>query len=222
MEAPLRQAQWPVNFFQCEYGGLSPKYRDNAGHSHLHLVTQRNTDINASSGYDPIATVSNVSADLVKSYGAVKTFPYSSPTCGDAIKKETKGEIRHAIDCITTPESVQCCLKAIGRTGGRCVTLEYANDELKTRKAVKFDMVMAYVAFGKGVELPGAYHREPDMDKLYSASRWRNDVQELLDQGRIRCHPVREVSGGWEGIIKGLEMLKDGQVRGQKLVVRVG
>ncbi|KAH6880011.1 alcohol dehydrogenase GroES-like domain-containing protein [Thelonectria olida] len=173
-------------------------------------------------GYDPIATVSNASADMVKSYGAVKTFPYSSSTCGDAIKKETKGTMRHAIDCITTPESVQCCLKALGRAGGRCVTLEYADDELKTRKAVKFDMIMAYIAFGKGVELPAPYHREPDMDKLYSASRWRDDVQQLVDQRRIRCHPIQEVSGGWEGIIKGLEMIKDGQVRGKKLVVRVG
>jgi hypothetical protein len=30
---------------------------------------------------------------------------------------------------------------------------------------------------------------------------------------------LRELEGGWEAIIEGLEMLRKGEVRGQKLVV---
>lgn len=75
---------------------------------------------------------------------------------------------------------------------------------------------------GKEVKLTGEYHRDADPAKFDLGVRWRNEVQTLLDRGRLRCHPPREVPGKWQGIIQGLDMLKAGQVRGQKLVVRVG
>ncbi|KAG8417038.1 hypothetical protein J3459_013006 [Metarhizium acridum] len=46
-------------------------------------------------------------------------------------------------------------------------------------------------------------------------------VPTLVDDGQLKCHPIREVSGKWKGIVQGLEMLKAGQVRGQKLVERI-
>ncbi|KAH7019595.1 alcohol dehydrogenase GroES-like domain-containing protein [Ilyonectria destructans] len=172
-------------------------------------------------GYDPIALASDASSGLVKKYGAAMTVPYTSPTCGDTIRSHTKGQLRHAIDCITSPESVRCCLTAIGRTGGRCATLDYAPEEWRTRKAVKIDMPMAYVTTGKEVNLNGVFHRDADITKFHLATRWREEVQVLVDQGRIQCHPPQEVPGRWDGIAQGLEMLKAGQVRGHKLVVRV-
>lgn len=84
------------------------------------------------------------------------------------------------------------------------------------------DMPMTYVVMGREVKLDGVYHREADLAKFDLGSRWSQEVQKLVDQGRLKCHPVREVLGKWQGIIQGLEMLKGGQVRGQKLVVRVG
>lgn len=83
-------------------------------------------------------------------------------------------------------------------------------------------MPFTYVVMGQEVKLEGAYHRDADPTKFDLGVRWREEVQNLLDQGRLRCHPVREVPGKWQGIIQGLDMLKAGQVRGQKLVVRVG
>ena len=162
------------------------------------------------------------SSALVKKYGAVTTFPYSSPTCGETIRDKTKGSLKHAIDCITTPESVRCCFTALGRAGARYASLEHAPDEWRTRKAVKMDMPMTYEVMGHEVKLDGVYHRDANPAAFDLGVRWRQEVQNLLDQGRLRCHPVREVPGKWEGIIKGLDMLKGGQVRGQKLMVRVG
>ncbi|KAL8968766.1 MAG: hypothetical protein Q9197_004700 [Variospora fuerteventurae] len=175
----------------------------------------------ASSGYDPVATASPASAALVKRFGAVTTVPWSSPTCGETIRDKTKGSLRHALDCITTPESARCCFTALGRIGARYASLDHANEEWRTRKAVKVDMPFTYVVMGQEVKLPGVYHRDADPSKFDLGVRWCQEVQTLLDQGRLRCHPPREVPGRWQGIIKGLDMLKAGQVRGQKLVVRI-
>ncbi|KAH7329709.1 alcohol dehydrogenase GroES-like domain-containing protein [Stachybotrys elegans] len=173
------------------------------------------------SGYDPIVTASPASAALVKEYGAVKVVSYSSPTCGDTIRDATNGTLRHAIDCITNPESVRCCFTALGRIGARYACLDYALPEWRTRKSVKVDMPITYAMFGNEVQLKGIYHRDADPRKLDIAMRWCKEVQSLVDQGRLRCHPVREVPGKWQGIIQGLNMLKNGQVRREKLVVRI-
>ncbi|KAL0930693.1 alcohol dehydrogenase GroES-like domain-containing protein [Colletotrichum truncatum] len=175
----------------------------------------------SSAGYDPIVTASDASSALVKEFGAVTSVPYSSPTCGETIRKHTKGTLRHALDCITTPESLEACFTAISRTGGRYACLEYAPEEWRTRKAVKVDFPIAYVMSGQEVKLNGVFHRPADASKFDLAVRWRQEVQNLLDQKRLRCHPVREIPGKWDGIVKGLDMLKAGEVRGKKLVIRL-
>ncbi|KAI0878313.1 hypothetical protein GGS24DRAFT_443445 [Hypoxylon argillaceum] len=175
----------------------------------------------SSAGYHPIATCSPASSGPVKKYGAANTVPYSSTNCGEIIHNMTNGSIRAAIDCITTPESVRCCFASLGRTGARYAGLEFAPVEWRTRKAVKVDMPMTYTVMGKEVKLDMPYHRDADPLKLELGARWCREVQQLVDEGRLKCHPVREIPSKWEGIIKGLEMIKEGQVRGQKLVVRI-
>lgn len=175
----------------------------------------------ASSGYDPIATCSPASSGLVTKYGAVHTIPYSSPNCAETIRGVTRASLRAAIDCITTPESVRCCFASLGRAGSRYAGLEFAPAEWRTRKAVKVDMPMTYSVMGKEVKLGGVYYREADHSKLELGARWCQEVQRLVDQGRLRCHPVHEIPGKWEGIMGGLELLKESKVRGKKLVVRV-
>ncbi|KAI9150469.1 alcohol dehydrogenase GroES-like domain-containing protein [Paramyrothecium foliicola] len=174
-----------------------------------------------SAGYDPIAVASPASSVLAKSYGASSTFSYASPTCGEAVREHTNGTLRHALDCITSPESVNCCYTALARAGARYSSLDYAAEEWRTRRAVKVDQPMTYALYGREVQLKGNYHRDADPAKLELGARWRLEVQGLVDQGRLKCHPVRELPGRWQGIIKGLAMLKAEQVRGQKLVVRL-
>ncbi|KAL8383418.1 hypothetical protein RB595_006936 [Gaeumannomyces hyphopodioides] len=175
------------------------------------------------SGYDPIATCSPSSAALVRKYGAAATVPYSSPKCAELIRGELKGrQLRAALDCIVSPESVQCCFSALGRAGARYAGLEHAPREWRTRKAVKVDMPMTYVVMGHEVQLEEPYHRDADPKMLELGARWCREVQALVDEGQLTCHPVREIPGGWQGIIDGLNMLKENRVRGQKLVCRLG
>lgn len=84
---------------------------------------------------------------------------------------------------------------------------------------MKSDFVMGYEMFGKEIKLGGAYGRVGDEAKFESAKEWCREVQGLVDQGGIRSHPVRIVEGGLGGVLDGLERLRRGEVRGEKLVV---
>ncbi|KAJ5318337.1 hypothetical protein N7476_004757 [Penicillium atrosanguineum] len=173
-----------------------------------------------SSGYEPIATASSTSSTMVQGYGAAAVVPYSSPTCGETIRDQhTSGSLRNALDCISTPESVNCCFTALGRIGARYAGLDFIPDEWRTRKAVKVHMPLTYALHGHEILFEGPYHRDADPSMLELGSRWRDEVQALVDSGRLRPHPTRELQGKWRGIINGLKMMKAGEVRGQKLVV---
>lgn len=83
-------------------------------------------------------------------------------------------------------------------------------------------MPLAYALWGEEDEIRGVYHREADAANLQLATRWRREVQTLLDDGQLRCHPPREIPGKRDGIIEGLEMLKHEPIREQEVVVRIG
>lgn len=113
----------------------------------------------------------------------------------------------------------------MGRAGGRLATLELPPEPIpgsiwKRRDAVYTKFVDGHEVFGKGVaiEKPG-YAREPSPEKFQLAVRYVRVFQRLIDAGMLKAHPVQLVDGGFEGIVKGLLMLKAGTVSGRKLVV---
>ncbi|SPO01913.1 related to C.carbonum toxD protein [Cephalotrichum gorgonifer] len=178
------------------------------------------------SGYAPIATASEASSALAKSYGAIRTATYTSPTCADTIKSLAAplGPLRHALDCITDADSAAVCFGALGRTGGRYACLEAFDEAWRTRRAVRVEVVLGYEMWGNRVllgEKETVYSRPASEEKLKVTIRWAGEMQELLDKGLIEAHPLQEVGRGWGAIIEGLHMLRNGEVRGRKLVVRI-
>jgi NADPH:quinone reductase-like Zn-dependent oxidoreductase len=173
------------------------------------------------SGLTPIATCSPRNFALVKSFGAEQTFDYSQPGCAADIKSFTKNSLKYVLDCITDAESIQLCYAAIGRAGGRYSCLEIPPQHLLSRKAVKADFVMPLKIFGKRIALGGAYERAACQSTFEAGVELVIAAQKLLDCGQIRCHPPRILSPGFGGILEGLDLLKRGQVSGQKLVVRI-
>ncbi|KAF4614410.1 hypothetical protein G7Y89_g15327 [Cudoniella acicularis] len=91
-----------------------------------------------------------------------------------------------------------------------------------TRRAIRTKEVMGFEGFGHRVVLgENTYSRDANVELYNRGNEWANEMQTSLDQGSIKPHPVREVEGQWQGIIEGLGMLQRGEVRGQKLVIRV-
>ncbi len=156
---------------------------------------------------------------MVESYGAAEVFDYSSPEVGKVIRAQTGGKLRHTLDCITGKESVTHCYEAIARTGGRYACLEMCPPEWKTRNAVKAKFVMALEVFGEEVKLSEGYERPASGEKHEQAVRHYSVFQKLLNEDRLKAHPVQLVEGGFEGIVEGLKLLKSGTVSGKKLVV---
>lgn len=176
------------------------------------------------SGYTPITTTSAKSAALAVKFGAAGTARYTSASCADTVRELAKVPIRHTLDCITSPESVATCFAAMARTGGRYACLEAMDDAWRTRRLVQVKEVMGFEGLGHDVRfgpVPSTYWRDRNPSVNALCRRWRDEVQGLLDAGSLRHHPIREMPGAWSGIIEGLALLKNGQVRGQKLVVRL-
>jgi hypothetical protein len=83
---------------------------------------------------------------------------------------------------------------------------------------------MGYEGHGNPVQVGTgltAYSRPANPTLFALCCNWTVEMQKLLDMGKIKHHPVKELDGRWDGIIKGLSMLKRGEVKGHKLVVRI-
>jgi NADPH:quinone reductase-like Zn-dependent oxidoreductase len=175
------------------------------------------------SGYTPIAVTSSSSSALALKYGAFGTAIYTSPNCVEMIKKIAGNKkIRKVLDCITSEESVAHCFAAMGRTGGRYVCLEGLEKSFQTRRAVQSKEIMGYEGLGVDVDLGSTLYSRKANDGLFAiTAQVAAEMQMIVDAGLVKPHPVKEITGDWDGIVNGLGMLQRGEVRGQKLVVRI-
>lgn len=78
----------------------------------------------------------------------------------------------------------------------------------------------AYATFGEdwgwmGYPIPG---KKEDFE--YGVELFRI-AEKLLEEGKVKVHPPVIKEGGLEGILDGLQELKEGKVSGGKLVYRV-
>lgn len=175
------------------------------------------------SGYAPIAVCSPQSASLCISLGAIGTASYTSPTCSQDIKVLANGQnIKHALDCITDPESTAVCLASLARIGARYACLEDVPDVWLTRRSVAVKVVMGFEGQNFDVDLGHpVYSRKANPILHAVAAKWAAELQPLLDAGHIKTQPLQEVEGRFEGVIKALEMLQHGHIKGKKLAVTI-
>ncbi|KAK6063440.1 Enoyl reductase LovC 3 [Seiridium cupressi] len=176
------------------------------------------------SGYTPLAVTSPKSASLGTEYGAAATASYTSANPVESIRSIASGKpIRHALDCITDAYSASICFGALARAGGNYACLEECPDAWRIRKAVRVMEVMGYEILGNRVDLgpSSVYTRDVSKVAFDLGQTWAGELQSLVDKDLVKPHPIREIKGKLEGIVDGLSMLQRGEVRGQKLVVRI-
>ncbi|TLD09082.1 uncharacterized protein PgNI_07988 [Pyricularia grisea] len=170
-------------------------------------------------GHIPIATCSPRNSELVKKYGAEEVFNYNDPECGQQIKKYTGNTLAYIIDPFTDVKSVGLCYEAMGRAGGRYACLEMYPGFALERRSIKVFFALGMALLGHRLDLAYGYEREEDPEMRAFGIGWYKVLQKLLYQGKLRPHPLRELEGGFEGILKGVQMVKNKEVSGQKLVV---
>ncbi|XXH02068.1 hypothetical protein Hte_008433 [Hypoxylon texense] len=175
------------------------------------------------SGYNPIAVCSEKSAPFVMKLGCIGTASYTSPTCAQEIKKLAGGvPIKHALDCITDAESAAICFGSLSRVGGRYACLEAIPEAWITRRAVTVKVVMGFEGQNYDVDLGHPIYSRKANPALHAvASRWAHELQPFVSSEKLLTQPIREIEGGFEGVITALEMLQSGEVKGEKLVVNI-
>ncbi|KAI1125436.1 GroES-like protein [Nemania abortiva] len=175
------------------------------------------------SGYVPIAVCSDKSAPMVLKYGAIGTASYTTPDCVARIKALAGGKpVKRALDCITNPQSVAICFDALARVGARYACLEACPDAWRTRPSMMVKIVMGFEANNVDVDLGHpAYARKANPELHTLVCSWIPDLQSMINRGFLEPQPHREIDGGFDGVIKAMEMLHSGEVKGQKLTVRI-
>ncbi|KAH7340065.1 hypothetical protein BKA66DRAFT_44676 [Pyrenochaeta sp. MPI-SDFR-AT-0127] len=173
------------------------------------------------SGLIPITTCSPRNFDLVKSYGAEAVFDYHLTSAAAEIKSYTKNSLKFALDCVSEPKTMEFCYKCIGRTGGRYTALEPFPEGSDKRPTVRADWVFGPAALGKKIALPPPLAREENPIIRDWTLEWFRNIQYLADTGKVRLHPLDVIDGGFEGILRGLDLLKRKQVSARKLIVKI-
>ncbi|KAM7193985.1 hypothetical protein V8F33_007491 [Rhypophila sp. PSN 637] len=169
------------------------------------------------SGFQPVATCSPSSMELVRSLGAVATFDYRSPTCAADIKTFTGDSLQRALDCVTSAETMSMCYAAISSsTGGRYVALDPVSLHVKyTRRDVSADWVLALSMFGTPVKLAGVYGRPASPALRELAAKIFFMAEGLIVRGVLR-EPIFQVREGGLGAVEmGIEELRRGGTHGK-------
>jgi len=71
---------------------------------------------------------------------------------------------------------------------------------------------------GTKIGWPAPFGREGDPSLRVFGRKWFQTAQRLLDEGKIKPHPLRIHDTGFEGVFDGLELLRKKMVSGEKLV----
>lgn len=112
------------------------------------------------------------------------------------------------------------CINAIGRTGGKYVSLGPFSPHAVTRKVVSTDWVLGTTIFGDGCDWPPPYRRPGSQEVKEFGVELFAIAQKLIDDGKLRHHPLRVLDGGLEAVLEGLELMRKGGISAQKIVVR--
>ncbi|KAI8630067.1 putative alcohol dehydrogenase [Xylariaceae sp. FL1651] len=177
------------------------------------------------SGLTVITTCSPHNFDLVKSFGADAVFDYKSSTCAADIKKLTNNRLRYSWDC--TGDGAGICAAAMSDAEpGTYGTIMPADYELlsKTNPKVHGQPFMrGYDTMGEDYCWLGQIPIRPDPEEMEYYRRFLELTQPLLANGSIKPlrAAVNKTGSGLEGVVKGLEEMKAGNISGEKLVYTI-
>ncbi|GAA5923098.1 zinc-binding alcohol dehydrogenase family protein [Sporobolomyces koalae] len=169
------------------------------------------------SGYTVIATASEKNWDLLKSLGATSTYDYSDPDVSDKIASDYP-DLSIGFDCISENGTTYLTAKSFKSGKGKIVTLlPVEDDRLKEVPNVEIEPTLMYTIFGRPFDMRRHFEAMPE-DKTAIAKWLAESMPHLMGSGQLKSNPVLSREGGLEGINEGLEFVKAGKNRAQKLV----
>ena len=113
------------------------------------------------------------------------------------------------------------CYEAIGSKGGRYMALNPFPLRIHRRRSVQPDWVFMFTQFSQSIPWKRPYQRDPQPDDREFAQCWYEEVQQLLDAGKLVPFPHKEMVGGLTAVASGMDKVNKGGVAGYKLVYAV-
>ncbi|KAJ5358483.1 uncharacterized protein N7496_010896 [Penicillium cataractarum] len=171
------------------------------------------------SGYTVITTCSPHNFELVRARGADHVLDHHSPALAQDIRALTGNQLCIVLDCITTGESIiKCCDALAPPSPDR--RLQYCG--LFTvgalpRADVEAGFTMAYTALGESFQKWDNYYPGSVEDAQFIGD-FMKLTSRLLEGRQVQTHPAEVGEGGLDGVLKGLDRLRRGDVSGVKLV----
>lgn len=176
-----------------------------------------------SSGFEVITTCAKSNFDYVKSLGADVVFDSRSETAGSDIRAYTRDKLYYAWDCIGEHGSPQAIGEALASSApdGQKIRHGTIVPGKAHRDDTTFTFSLAYTAQGEAIDIMGMFQLPALPDHSDFAVKWLEVVERLYARGRISMHRAEVRDGGLEGLLDGLDDLRNGRVSGVKLVYRV-
>ncbi|KAH6606914.1 hypothetical protein Trco_006067 [Trichoderma cornu-damae] len=177
------------------------------------------------SGYKVITTASPHNFDYLKSLGADAVFDYQSATVVDDIIAAAGGELTLAWDCISEGDSPRICASSLSDKGGKLGTLLPVDAATVHAINPNVDapvLTVGYTIFGRPFNRWGAYTEGRPEDHEF-AKKWRDLSEQLFREGKAKPSKIEVNRGGsgLEGVLVGLEEMRQGKVSGRKLIYSV-
>ncbi|SPN97149.1 related to toxD gene [Cephalotrichum gorgonifer] len=171
------------------------------------------------SGYTVIVTASPHNEEYLRSLGADHVVDYKSADAVAAVRAAAGGDLRLAWDCHSTPESAVFCARALNEDDVHYSALKYVQAAvLVVNPKATVDVSLYYTVFGEDFmygEKLDAVPKNYEFGKTF----WELS-RELLAAGKVK--PIRvsvnRGGSGLEGVLVGLNELREGKVSGEKLV----
>lgn len=149
---------------------------------------------------------------------------YQAEDCAEQIKAFTKGRIKLAWDCIATIKSAQICAASMSNVGGHYSSLLFLSSSIARRVNPKItcSTVVGYTILGEEIEKETIVKAR--LEDFEHGKMFWGIAGKLLHEKRFRpARPIVNEGGkGLEGILFGLQHLKQGKVSAGKLVYTIG
>lgn len=171
------------------------------------------------SGYTVLTTCSPRNSKYVKGLGADAVFDYNDTDVGVKIRECTNNNLLLAWDIISTPESAQICASALSSVSSGCRYSSFLSNR-SPRNDVESVGTNMYTIWGDYFRV-GPLEYPASLEDLEWATKFMVLTEEFLAKGQLKPHNYVVKEHGLNGVLAGLDDLKNHRVSAQKLVYRV-
>ncbi|KAI8276423.1 hypothetical protein K4K60_007717 [Colletotrichum sp. SAR11_57] len=170
-------------------------------------------------GFKVITTCSPRHFDLVKSLGAKHAFDYHDDDVVESIKQAAPG-LKYVFDTIGNKSSSGLASRAIDESGGLCTVRPGKANTEDVTKQTKVTDVLVWTAFLKDHRY-GSFHWPAHEAHHKLGTEFFEKLPGWVEEGKIKPNKAKVIPGGLDGVSKGFQEYRDGNISATKLVYKL-